>query len=784
MRAEEVIPLNAGAQSATGSVSPQQRAEIASLRQKTNATVRATVPALEDLLYEPLPVLDHGFVRVIDYMGDDAAIVQAARVSYGAGTKRKRDDAGLIRYLMRNRHTSPFEMCDIKLHVKLPIFVARQWIRHRTACLAGDSVLYFDEPAAVRHGTRRRVGIPLENFFRMWHQGSSHSLAKKKPTFLDRIGPEKEYTIPELASLVCRREEDLRNMVRDGRLSATKRETDNPHDPQIFVRGSDWIAWADHTFRARVEMRARLRRMHLRMCDETSGEIRHTQVTDIWQTGVRPVFRVTLDNGSVLKMTKDHLCLTGDGWMTLEQATSLRRRPDGGVSWRADAPAFAVNGLPAYQSREWMAARRAQGFGVTAIASDAGVSYHTIRKWLRRHDLRFTPTERARLSGKAQRGQRRTLTRRPWSEARRTLVRAARSGERSNFWRGGTSGDRALIGTWTTAHASTVHRANGFRCVLCGSKTRLNAHHVDPVWHAPARARDLDNLTTLCAACHSSVHQNELELALLDAVTTRADLADFRRTSGAKRPRHPRKRRPTVGKLARGWASIARIEYAGEEMTFDLSVAGPFHNFVANGFVVHNSVNEYSARYSILDREFYLPEPEMLAAQSTNDRQGRGEVLDAQRASLVLDVLRRDAEMVYARYEQLLGETATGVAVEDGIGLARELARMDLTLNFYTQWYWKTNLHNLLHFLQLRTDPHAQYEIRAYAERILEIVRAWVPSTYEAFVDYRLGAYELSSRGLAVVSRMLKGEHVDQPSSGMSPGEWRALMAALGRPDR
>jgi len=116
-------------------VTQSQRTEIEAQRDATHETRRATVPAMEALLYQPIPVLDHGFIRVIDYMGDDAAVVQAARVSYGAGTKKIREDAGLINYLMRHRHTSPFEMCELKIHVKMPIFVARQWIRHRVANL-------------------------------------------------------------------------------------------------------------------------------------------------------------------------------------------------------------------------------------------------------------------------------------------------------------------------------------------------------------------------------------------------------------------------------------------------------------------------------------------------------------------------------------------------------------------------------------------------------------------------------------------------------------------------
>ncbi len=291
------------------SLTPEQRAEIDEARAQLGQTRRPTVPALEEILYEPLPVLDHGFVRVIDYMGDDAAIVQAARVSYGKGTRKARDDAGLVRYLMRHRHTTPFEMCEIKYHVKLPIFVARQWIRHRTA-----------------------------------------------------------------------------------------------------------------------------------------------------------------------------------------------------------------------------------------------------------------------------------------------------------------------------------------------------------------------------------------------------------------------------------------------------------------------NVNEYSARYSIMDREYYIPAPAQLGTQSSANRQGRGDVLEGEEAAYVLGVLQEDAERCHTDYEAMLNESAGGDPRDPNRrGLARELARMNLTLNTYTQWYWKIDLHNLLHFLSLRADPHAQYEIRVYADAMLETLRRWVPVTYEAFVNYRLGGAQISASGLVVVRRLLAGESVTKP---------------------
>jgi len=196
--------------------------------------------------------------------------------------------------------------------------------------------------------------------------------------------------------------------------------------------------------------------------------------------------------------------------------------------------------------------------------------------------------------------------------------------------------------------------------------------------------------------------------------------------------------------------------------------------FVARQWIRHRTanVNEYSARYSILDREFYIPEPEMLAAQSVVNNQGRGEALSGEEAARVLDWLKSDAARSYDHYEAMISQ-------EGQQGLARELARMNLPANIYTQWYWKVDLHNLFHFLRLRADAHAQYEIRVYAEAICAMVKDWVPAAYGAFEDYRLGGAVLSAKGVECVRRMLKGEEVTQETSGMSKGEWREFMGVI-----
>lgn len=206
--------------------------------------------------------------------------------------------------------------------------------------------------------------------------------------------------------------------------------------------------------------------------------------------------------------------------------------------------------------------------------------------------------------------------------------------------------------------------------------------------------------------------------------------------------------------------------------------------FVARQWIRHRTanVNEYSARYSILDNEFYVPAPGQLAAQSAANRQGRGELLEGAEAAEVLELLRGDAARSYDHYARMLNERDDGSAIDPARkGLARELARMNLTLGFYTQWYWKVDLHNLMHFLSLRADSHAQYEIRVYAEAMMDVLRRWVPLTAEAFEEYRLHATTLSKSGLAVVKRLIAGESVTQETSGLGKREWRELMAALGR---
>lgn len=206
--------------------------------------------------------------------------------------------------------------------------------------------------------------------------------------------------------------------------------------------------------------------------------------------------------------------------------------------------------------------------------------------------------------------------------------------------------------------------------------------------------------------------------------------------------------------------------------------------FIARQWIRHRtaSVNEYSARYSIMGNEFYIPAREHLSPQSQINKQGREEnTVPDEMAARVFSLLRDDATKCYEHYIEMMNEDEAGNIIDESkTGIARELARMNLTLNYYTEWYWKINLHNLLHFLSLRADPHAQYEIRAYAEVMLDIVKKWVPFTYEAFQEYRVKGTHLSGTGLEIVKKLINGQKVTQADSGLSAREWKELTEKLG----
>lgn len=468
-------------------------------------TRRPTTPEAEEILGLYYPVLDHGFVSLVDYMGSDESIEHAARVSYGYGTRRRSATRGLIRYLRRHLHTTPSEMVELKFHCAMPMFVARQWVRHRTACLAEGTEVFFDLPGAEARGRRQLYKLPIEEIWR-------------------RFQPTRNRTRP-----------------------------DKQRNP--FFR------------------RDRVRRMRLRQVNEDTLACQHTRIVNVYRNGPKPVFRMVLEDGKSIEATSDHRFMFADGWNTLGAATRLRE-----------------------------------------------------------------------IGGRA------------------------------------------------------VWQPGDYFVYVNGAAEERPALHRDPIW----LQREYLG------------HQGSL------AIASRLDKA----------------------KLVR----IKRFEFVGERETYDIEVEGPYHNFVANGIVTHNSINEYSGRYSLMPLLFYRPDRENFSLQSTSNNQGREE--DAAPERLYRDAIRQ-WEDVRASAAQ-----AYGWMVKEDV--ARELARIDLPLSTYTQWYWKIDLHNLLHFLTLRVDDHAQWEIQEFGRVMAGMLKRVAPMSFEAWIDYQVCGDKLSRMELEALATLLE----------------------------
>ena len=577
-------------------------------------------------------VLDHGYIRLVDHMGSDLSVVRSARVSYDADWRsgeNEGSDAKLIRYLMKNRHSTPFESVTMTFEVQAPIFVFRQWHRHRTACLSGDAKISFELPCRNAKGVKGAKTLTLSELYRKW-----------QPT------------------------------VRSGR----------PERQQNALRP-----------------RQRIQNMLLRTYDEKTKEFTTGTIDYIVFSGNKQVFEVVTENGKRLKCSKDHRILTNDGWMSLEKAVGLTLWPTEVVT--CDRECFVLtNGVPAYQSSDWLLTKKNALCSVSDMAEAAGCSYHTIRKWLKIHGLMFTPLEIAKLKPVWNKGITGYTVNRVFTDEDRDRTRKARSGDKSNWWKGGVTSERARIGRWTTVNANKVHELNDNKCTECGSSDDLHAHHVKSVREFPDLAYEIGNLTTLCGRCHRQEHIARGDMSLSPS-------------------------RPLSAKLSR----ILSVTYLGEEPTYDIVVKGPNHNFVADGIVVHNSYNEVSARYAELPELFYVPRVEDIGVQSKSNKQARD--LDTPMSPDEFDALTEDVN--YARFE-----CRTAFAMyrsRIAAGWPRELARAYLPFATYSRMFVTLNLWNAFHFLTLRTHEHSQHEIRVYADAMVPMIESIVPVSVGAW---------------------------------------------------
>lgn len=574
-------------------------------------------PAAEALLDKEFPCLNHGFVRMVDYYGTDARIVQSARVSYGSGSKTLRQDAALIRYLVAHRHTSPLEQVVLTFHMKLPIFVARQMIRHRTArCLTGDTIISFDLPGGkAGSGNHRHYPLSIDQLVSRW-----------QPT-VNTTCPSKQ---------------------------------GNP-----------------------LRKRQRVQKMRIRCYDEKSKNIGYSHIKDILFQGVREVVRCGFSNGSVLKATPDHVCLTSQGWLPLKEAY------DRGVLFASPGKHTAMylsTPIEGVEEETWKHLKAP--YEKYEVSNLGGVRSYATTRGSRREPV---------------------LKKQTISPSGYPVVSLSSKGVSRAFFT-----HRLVLDTFVG------ERPDSYEC-----------RHLNGV-------------------------RGDAQLKNLAWGTPEENTTDRMSQEGHQR-------------LDLTWVKCVSWEHVGREPVYDLEIEGENHSFVANGIVVHNC-NEVSGRYSVMKDEFYLPDLAHINYQSTDNKQGRSGPLPESEAQSVLVEMEADQQEAYHTYTQLIER-----------GVAKELARVNLPLSLYTEWYWQIDLHNLFHFLGLRLDGHAQYEIRVYAEAMAKCAKAVAPAAYAAFEECTLNAITLNAEEVEYIRSVYGSGGIGKEISSKSgQEEFHAKMVKLG----
>lgn len=612
-----------------------------------------------------IKVLDHGHVTFIDAMGSDEDIVAAARMSTGRGFiswepyKRckkcdvlllskglttcglcgvvtnyhlsvcpslnckhdwsdfPRGDLGILDYLYRNRHTTPFEMCELIIDVQVPMDAWRQWIRHRTACLAGNVSLHFDLPGGIERRGNQLYKLTVKDVF-------------------DRFQATENTTRP-----------------------------DRQGDPYL--------------------KRDRVQEMHLRCLNEETQAVEHTSIVDIWESGVKPVYRVELANGATATMSEDHLCLTEVGWLRLKEIVPGGVRPMSSLG--------ALDALP-MPSVKLLSIGPGRDTGVVPFFpphDEATEEWRSVRAWEGWYEVSNQGRVRRVVGG-----------------------------------RGSRSFGRCKKLTVVGGHAVVSLNRPGQQVVEQVHQLVLEAF----VSTAPVGME----------CCHNDGNGLNNYLGNLRWDTPQGNAKDRVRDEA------------TTG-LRSNLSPIVSITSLGEQMTYDLEVSGPWHNFSAGGMVVHNSVNEYSTRYTEAIDLMAKTDPAAWRTQGATNRQGSGAFLPVGREALA--PLDGEGGALLSQREREFHEFAREVYEERlAAGVAKEQARKDLPLSTYTAARWKCDLKNLLGFLSLRMHTHAQLEIRTYANAVAEIVKSIWPRTYALFEEHDLHGVHLSRTEAVALSKI------------------------------
>ncbi|MEO8893688.1 MAG: FAD-dependent thymidylate synthase, partial [Coleofasciculaceae cyanobacterium] len=432
-----------------------------------------------------------------------------------------------------------------------------------------------------------------------------------------------------------------------------------------------------------------------------------------------------LEDGRTIDCTENHRLLTDKSWQTMGEAIALVTDNNLEVVSYKDDCYLMTNGVIVgeglYREKYWLQEQLSAGLTAQQIAQKANCSIESIKKWVYIHNLNLNKckTETKNPWNKGLRGVYqldKTLEQR--QQRRERAKQYTRRGAASNFWKGGVTEERVAIGAWTRNIAPQVHEKFDYTCQQCGVRgNQLHAHHLLPVYSHPDKAYDFENLVTLCEGCHREIHNQGQELDFAQNFVAIQTLPQKPLPKGRKLKAHPMK--------------VVQVRYLGRQRTYDLEVAGQWHNFVANGVVVHNSFRYTGQRIvDVLEGKqdvedvFYLR-----PVGNYTNRQGK---------RYFYSEAQRDEDLNWCKeacqhYKKRIDE-----------GLSEEHARGLIPFDARQHFVLSCNLRSLLHLLDLRWKKDAQLEAQKFCELLYIHLENWSPAVAQWYKDNRAKKAKLS----------------------------------------
>lgn len=475
----------------------------------------------------------------------------------------------------------------------------------------------------------------------------------------------------------------------------------------------------------RRDCKSRLKKMNLRVLNEETGIFEVAHIQEVFDQGIQPVYRLTLEDGKILDCTGNHRLLTNKGWQTMKEAVGLITDGEQNVISHKQDCYLMCNGIIVgdglYRDKNWLQEQLSAGLNARQIAQKANCSVEAIKKWVYIHGLKLNKCK----SG----------TENPWhkglrgaycldktpeqrQQRRERAKQFTRRGSHSNFWKGGVTEERVTIGAWTRTVAPQVHEKFDYTCQRCGTRgNRLHAHHLLPVYSHPEEAYDFENLVTVCEACHQCIHSQGLELEFAQNFIPIQSLPQKPRPKGRKLKAHPIK--------------VVQVRYLGLQRTYDIEVDGQWHNFVANGVVVHNSfrytgqriINVAEGKQDV-EEVFYLRP----VGNYTNRQGKRYFYSEGQRAEDL-----KWCKDACQHYKKRIEE-----------GLAEEHARGLIPFDARQHFVLSCNLRSLMHLLDLRWKKDAQLEAQKFCELLFVHFEQWTPAVAQWYKENRAKKAKLS----------------------------------------